>query len=299
MISLNYHHLFYFHAIAREGGVAKAARKLFLAQPTLSAQLKELETALKRKLFARTGRRLELTEDGRVVLRYADAIFRLGAELEDDLRDRPHGDALAVQLGVAAGTPRAFVHAWVDAALAQEPAPAVECREAPLETLLADLGEYRLDAILTGVCPPSGAPARLNSRKAAGVPVVFAAAPRLARGRAALPKGLRGLPLILPRAPEDAARQVREYLADAGLDTRGAVEVPDGETARRLALDGRGAAPLDGYTLERSRPTGGLAALDGDRPTGIVQSLWVSTAAGRLRPNPIAERLFKTFVLPG
>lgn len=295
MIPLNYHHLYYFHAIAREGGVAKAARKLFLAQPTLSAQLKELESSLKRRLFDRSGRRLTLTEDGRVVLRYADAIFRLGSELEDDLRDRPKTGGLAVQLGVASGTPRAIVQAWVEAALGEVPSPVVECKEAPLEVLLQDLADYRLDAILSDVCPPAGAHGGLRSRRAARIPVNFVLKPALARGRGALPQALAGLPLILPRAPEDVARQVREYLAEAGLETRAAVEVPDMETARRLALAGRGVAPLNAYTLANSRPAGALAALGNGRPTGIVESLWISTAAERLRPNPIAERLFKSF----
>ncbi|MFN7142892.1 MAG: LysR family transcriptional regulator [Myxococcota bacterium] len=75
---LNYHHLLYFHATAREGSMTAAAKKLRLAQPTLSGQIKQLEDALGEPLFERRGRRLELTATGRTVYHYADETFGLG-----------------------------------------------------------------------------------------------------------------------------------------------------------------------------------------------------------------------------
>ena len=55
---LNYHHLLYFWTVGREGSVSAAARKLHLAQPTVSAQIKSLEETLGDQLFVRQGRRL-------------------------------------------------------------------------------------------------------------------------------------------------------------------------------------------------------------------------------------------------
>ena len=78
---LNYHHLLYFWTVVREGGVSRAAEKLRLAQPTVSAQVKLLEDTLGQPLFDRQGRRLVLTDTGRVVYRYADEIFGIGREL--------------------------------------------------------------------------------------------------------------------------------------------------------------------------------------------------------------------------
>ena len=72
---LNYHHLLYFWTVAKEGRIAKACRKLLLAQPTISGQLRLLEESLGEKLFVRAGRGLALTEVGQVVYRYADEIF--------------------------------------------------------------------------------------------------------------------------------------------------------------------------------------------------------------------------------
>ena len=58
---LNYHHLFYFWTTAREGSVTRAAERLRLAQPTLSAQIRSLETALGVRLFEKQGRGLGMT----------------------------------------------------------------------------------------------------------------------------------------------------------------------------------------------------------------------------------------------
>src|SRR4029453_10287574 len=90
---LNYHHLLYFWTVAWEGGISKAADRLRLSQPTISAQVKTLEAALGERLFQRKGRTLVLTEVGRLVERYADEIFTVGRELLETLKGRPSGRA--------------------------------------------------------------------------------------------------------------------------------------------------------------------------------------------------------------
>lgn len=291
MIPLNYHHLFYFYTIAREGTVAKAAAALYLAQPTLSAQLKSLERAFGRPLFAREGRRLVLNEDGHVVMRYASEIFRLGRELQDDLRDRPETGAVAVQLGVVQGTPISVVHALTGAALKAGAAHA-DVREAPLPELLDALADHAVDAVVSDATDATRSDA-VRWRRVARLPVRFAAAPSLARRGPRLPWGLQAVPLVLPKAPADVARQVQAWLADNGLSPKVVCEVPDVETARRLAADGLGAAPLNDLTL--SVGGGRLVPMAGS-PV-LTHSLWLATAAKRLRPNPVAERLLKTFSL--
>ena len=62
MSQLNFHHLRYFWAVAKEGNLTRAARQLHVSQSALSAQIKQLETDLGQPLFQRTGRTLTLTE---------------------------------------------------------------------------------------------------------------------------------------------------------------------------------------------------------------------------------------------
>src|SRR5205807_2989562 len=97
--------------------------------PTISAQVSRLEHTLGEKLFARSGRRLVLTEAGRVVFRYAEDIFGLGRELMDTLKDRPTGRPLRVQIGVADVLPKLVAHQLIAPALRVANQVRVVCRE--------------------------------------------------------------------------------------------------------------------------------------------------------------------------
>src|SRR6516165_71754 len=114
---INYQHLFYFWSVAREGGVSRAARKLDLAQSTVSGQLRELEKELKEKLFTRRGHGLELTEAGRIVYRYAEDIFALGDDLLNALRGRSTGRLLRLSVGVATSLPKLVAYRLLEPVL--------------------------------------------------------------------------------------------------------------------------------------------------------------------------------------
>jgi LysR family transcriptional regulator, transcriptional activator of nhaA len=63
---LNYHHLLYFWVVAKDGSIAAASKRLRLAPPTISGQIHSLEEVLGVKLFMHSGRKLVLTDAGRV-----------------------------------------------------------------------------------------------------------------------------------------------------------------------------------------------------------------------------------------
>uniref|UniRef100_UPI00261B42E7 LysR family transcriptional regulator n=1 Tax=uncultured Roseovarius sp. TaxID=293344 RepID=UPI00261B42E7 len=91
MAYLNLHHLRLFRAVAHDGTLTGAARALNLSQSALSTQIKALEAALGQDLFERRGRRLLLTEAGRIALDHAEAIFRTAEDLSATLRERGGG----------------------------------------------------------------------------------------------------------------------------------------------------------------------------------------------------------------
>ena len=99
MRSLNLHHLRYFWAIAHEGSLTRAAGKLHLSQSALSTQLKKLEEQVGHPLFERIGKRLILTEAGRIALDYADTIFQAGDELLSTLQGRPSDSQQVLRVG--------------------------------------------------------------------------------------------------------------------------------------------------------------------------------------------------------
>ena len=84
---LNFRHLYYFWVVAKEDSITRAAERLGVAIQTISTQLGLLEKSIGKSLFAPQGRRLVLTEAGRIAMRYAEQIFALGEQMEDALSD--------------------------------------------------------------------------------------------------------------------------------------------------------------------------------------------------------------------
>lgn len=75
----------YFLAVAREQNISAAAQSLFLSQPTLSRQLKELEEELGKQLFIRGSRKITLTEEGLLLRKRAEEIVELMDKAEKEL----------------------------------------------------------------------------------------------------------------------------------------------------------------------------------------------------------------------
>lgn len=75
----------YFLAVAREQSISGAAESLYLSQPTLSRQLKELEEKLGKQLFIRGNRRITLTEEGMILRKRAEEIMELVRKAEDEI----------------------------------------------------------------------------------------------------------------------------------------------------------------------------------------------------------------------
>ncbi len=148
---LNYHHLLYFWTVAREGSIVAASKRLRLAQPTISTQLKTLEDQLGVALFDRSGRKLELTEVGKLTYRYADEIFTLGRELVEVLHEGPLGRALRLSIGITHVIPKLIAYRMIEPALRLGDGMAVECHQDRFEQLLTRLARHELDLVISDV----------------------------------------------------------------------------------------------------------------------------------------------------
>ena len=116
---MNFKHLHYFWAAAKAGGIVRAGEQLHISPQTLSGQIKLLEERLGCALFRKSGRGLELTEEGRLALGYADQIFALGSELESRIGQVRSGErTLDFQVGIADSVPKAVAYRLLEPALA-------------------------------------------------------------------------------------------------------------------------------------------------------------------------------------
>ncbi len=211
---LNYHHLLYFWTVVREGGVSRAAEKLRLAQPTVSAQVKLLEETLGQPLFDRQGRRLVLTDTGRVVYRYADEIFGIGREMMETLKGRAPGRPLQLTVGVANAVPKLIVHRLLQPALSGEQEVHLVCREDSTEALLAELATHALDVVITDVPPPPHVRVKVFGHLLGESDTSFFAPPAVAaKLRRRFPQSINDTALLrdFGRAPPQAPGRARDY----------------------------------------------------------------------------------------
>lgn len=91
-ISMNFRELQYVVAIAEEGGVTRAAEKLYVSQPTLSRFLQQHEQMLGAQLFQKVNGRMVPTYFGEQYLKYARRILHLGDQMDLELSDIVHQD---------------------------------------------------------------------------------------------------------------------------------------------------------------------------------------------------------------
>ncbi len=196
---LNYHHLLYFWTVAKEGTIARASEKLSLTQATISAQISAFERSLGEKLFNRVGRRLVLTETGRVAFRYGDEIFTLGREFMDTLKGRPTGQPLRFRVGIADVLPKLIAQRLLEPAFHIAQPLRVMCHEGKTELLLAQLILHELDLVMTDSGLGSGVKVKTFNHLLGECGLsVFATGKLAAQYRGHFPRSLDGAPFLLP-----------------------------------------------------------------------------------------------------
>jgi LysR family transcriptional regulator, transcriptional activator of nhaA len=225
---LNYGHLRYFWAVARERSVTRAAEKLNVSQPTVSAQIRELEETLGDRLLDRSGRGFSLTKTGRTVYRYAEEIFALGYELQEAVKGRAAGHPLVLTVGIADVIPKLLSHALIEPALRLSEAVQIVCLEDPTERLLVALAAHDVDIVLTD--NPAGPSVRFRAYSHllgdTGV-VVLGSDKLVAAHRSGFPRSLDGAPFLLPTGQTMLRRSLDEWFDSQGIRPRVVGEFDD------------------------------------------------------------------------
>lgn len=294
MISLNYHHLYYFYVIAREGSIAKATKQLRLAQPTLSAQLKQLEDALDVKLFTRENRRLILTEEGHKVLSYATLIFDIGRELQDRIVDLKHKGRPHIHVGVSNFVPKTMIDLLLHFILQYQPDTYIQLEKDKMERLIQDLEDHTIDIVLTDTPFEKTLGKEFQNKFIGKIPIVFCAHPRLAKKIQRFPHDLTGQPLILPATPRQIAYRIKEFLYEQHVEPKIIGEIQDIETIRRLALRGYGIAAINELTVKEAPSNTRLVILDQDHRHTIYEKVYIITKK-RKHTLPLVDFVLKNF----
>jgi len=280
-----------FEAVARLGGVTRAAESLHLAQPTVSVQLRELTALVGAELVAPAGRGIQLTEAGRALLEAVRAISTEWQTFEDTVQSlaglhkgvlRVAGVTTAEYFIAQVLKPFHALYPGIDIDLA------IENRDAVVRRL-----EHDLDDIAVMMLPPAhlavDSYAFLDNPLVLISPVghAWAASRRMPLRR------LDGCPLLM-REPGSGTRQTAlEWLAQRGVTPKIQMTLGSNEALKHAVAAGLGLAIISSHTLREDPASEGLAVV-GVAGLPIRQQwklVWRSD-----RRLPLVSRAFLDFV---
>lgn len=290
MSRLNYHHLHYFWAIARERSLTRAAESLHVSQSALSVQLRQLEERLGHALFERGNRRLVLTEAGRIALGYAQTIFDTGEELVNALQGRRDLARQVLRVGAVATLSRNFQLELLRPFLGRDDVELV-LRSGSLSELLAQLSAHTVDVVLTNLAVPRDAETGWHSHRIAEQPVSLVGPPVRGRRKFRFPEDLADTPVVLPSLQSSLRVAFDLVLDRAGIRPRILAEVDDMAMLRLIARESPGVTLVPPVVVQDELRRKVL--VERCRIPEIRESFHAVTASRRF-PNPLVRELLQT-----
>jgi len=234
-------HLSYFVAVAEEGQVTRAAARLSVAQPAVSAQLRRLERELGEPLFHRDQRGVRLTGAGEAFLPHARAALAAAERGRDAIMSLRGLLTGSLRVGVVRPVDRRFAAALGEFHRAH-PAVAIAVVEQHNEPLLEALANGEVDVALVGTArrPPSP----IHTRVIAAEPLVLGVRHDhpLARRRTVTLATLREEPMITLTRESGLRAVLENACREAGFSPRIAVEAGELRGLAELAAEGLGVA---------------------------------------------------------
>ena len=239
---MNFKHLHYFWVTAKSGGIMRAGEQLHTTPQTLSAQIKLLEAWLGRRLFRNSGRQLELTEDGRLALGFADQIFALSTELEAAVRQARDGTrVLDFRVGVADSVAKSLAYRLLEPALSVPETVRLICSEGKFPDLLAQLALQRLDLVIADEPMSRRISVKAFNHALGSSSMSFFCAPSLKPLlKGAFPGCLDGMPMLIQGAAASVRQQLEGWLTQHQIRPRVVGEFDDGALMTAFGRQGKG-----------------------------------------------------------
>jgi DNA-binding transcriptional LysR family regulator len=252
-----------FHAVAKQMSFTKAAETLFMTQPAVTFQIKQLEEHFNTRLFERGHGRIALTPAGEIVLEYAERILALSAELETRLREMT--GRLSGPLLIGASTtiaefllPRVLgefksLHPEVQPKLVVANSEAIENRVA----------EHTLDIGL--IEAPSHLPSLLTEMCCEDeLQVIVSPRHPLAKAKSVTPKQLLAYPYVSRESGSGTREFTDLYFRKAGVNPAElsvVMELGSPEALKGVVETGLGFAILSKATVAKEQKLGALVAV--------------------------------------
>jgi LysR family transcriptional regulator, transcriptional activator of nhaA len=284
---LNFKHLRYFHAVAHDGNLTSAARRLNVSQSALSTQIRLLEESMGQDLFERRGRRLELTEAGRVALNYADGIFETASEMMATFASGAGQARRHLRIGTVANLSRNFQIGFLAPMLARDDVHLV-IRTGSLATLVSALEAHEIDMLLTNRLPFRDSATSWSAHLLDEAPVSLIGHAPMERVGDALADVLSTARLIVP-AKDSGVRADFDLLVDRlGILPNIVAEADDMAMLRLLVRTGTGIGLAPPIVVRDELASGILFELM--TIPGLSESFYAMVQSRRFQ-HPLVENL--------
>lgn len=290
MKNLTFRQLRIFEAVARNLSFSRAAKELFLTQPAVSMQVKQLEDNAGMPLVEQTGKKIHLTEAGQQMAQMAR---RIAGEL------RQMDGLLAALRGLEGGslsiavvsTGIYFAPHLLSRFSAQHPGIGVRLFEANREQVLRLLAENEVDLAIMGE-PPDERDLEADYFADHPLGIVAPTGHHLVSSPGLAPAALEGEVFILREPGSGTRRTMERFFSDRGVKVRTGMEVASNETVKQAVMAGLGLGFLSLHTVGLELSSQRLRVLD---VRGLpVRRRWNLTYRRdrRLAPAALAFREF-------
>lgn len=287
MARLNYNHLRYFWAVARDGNLTRTAGTLNVSQSALSLQIKKLEERLGQQLFDRRGKNLSLTEAGAIALEHADVIFEAGEELLDTLLERTNDAKTTLRVGALSTLSRNFQVSFLKPLFGDESVK-LSIRSGSLAELTNLLQSQKIDVVLTNQSPARTEDSNWLIHQISEQPVSLIGYPDKAGKGQSLETLLESEPLILP-SKESSIRMGFDALVDQmEISPTIFAEVDDMALLRVLARENVGLAVVPPIVVKDELASGRLAEIE-ELP--LISEVFFALTMPRRFPNPALKKI--------
>ncbi|PZP59599.1 MAG: LysR family transcriptional regulator [Azospira oryzae] len=281
-----------FESVARHLSFSRAAEELFLSQPAVSMQIKQLESLVGLPLFEQIGKKIYLTEAGKEVFHYSRAVAQQLSDMEHALNELKGLERGRLSIAVVS-TANFFAPQLLARFVQQHPGVQVSLSVVNRETVLRQLTENEIDLAIMGL-PPEGLDVRWQPFMENPLVVIAPPSHPLVKEKRIPMKRLAEEVFVI-REPGSGTRGAMErFFAEHRVQLKTSMQMGTNEAIKQAVQAGMGLGVVSYHTIELELETKRLKVLD---VVGFpIRRNWYLVHREHKRLSKVAEA-FREFLL--
>lgn len=254
---MNLNQLKIFYAVAQKKSFTMAARELFLTQPAVTIQIQKVEREYETKLFDRIGKKIFLTESGKILFSYAEKILNLFGQAEEALTDAKELKSGKLSIGASATVGSYYLPKIFEVFGKKYPNIEIEMTLANSYTVVEDVLALKNDLGFIGRLPHLERLVVIPFLEEELVLIVPPNHP-LTHKEEVFFEDLSGQPLISREMGSATRKLVEESATKKGVSMRVVMDLASNEAIKRAVEDGLGISIISKYVAQKEVDQGVL-----------------------------------------